>query len=189
LTGPNRPLVVKEAYQVFECTWQSDLENAVTDKKHIGELDGVEPPYHDFNGITSKFGAHFILKIDKILMKEKFHDAIINGVTKHTFPKVAVDYGYRDSTNFWYTKATKPIAEKIPAGKEADISTVMHAANRIDDKIKFSEEACQTIVRVPRVFLKTVLKSCVDWARENNVELITKEHMALINDKRSKEKR
>ena len=28
-------------------------------------------PYHDFNGITSKYGAHFILKIDHILMKEK----------------------------------------------------------------------------------------------------------------------
>ena len=28
-----------------------------------GELNGYEGPYHDFNGITSKSGAHFILKI------------------------------------------------------------------------------------------------------------------------------
>jgi hypothetical protein len=45
-----------------------------------------------------------------------------------------------------------------------------------------------TILGVPRVFLPLVLKGCVDWARENNVELITAEHMQIINDKRAKEK-
>ena len=44
------------------------------------ELNGYEGPYHDFNGITSKFGCHFILKVDRILMKKKYADAIINGV-------------------------------------------------------------------------------------------------------------
>ena len=37
-------------------------------------------------------------------------------------------------------------------------------------------------------FLPLVLKGCVDWAKENGVELITAEHMQIINDKRSKEK-
>ena len=41
---------------------------------------------------------------------------------------------------------------------------------------------------MPRVFLTTVLKGCVDWAKENNVELITAAEMKIINDKRSKEK-
>ena len=58
-----RPLVIQEAYQVFECTWQSDLENAYEDIAKVGQLEGVEPPYRSFNGNTSKFGAHFILKI------------------------------------------------------------------------------------------------------------------------------
>ena len=44
-------------------------------------------------------------------------------------------------------------------------------------------------LNVPRVFLPAALKGCVDWARENNVELITEEHMKIINDKRSKEKK
>ena len=52
------------------------------DKDLPGELNGYSGPYHDFNGITSQFGAHFILKIDKILMKKKCADAIINGVGK-----------------------------------------------------------------------------------------------------------
>ena len=36
--------------------------------------------------------------------------------------------------------------------------------------------------------LPLVLKGCVNWARENNVTLVTEEHMRIINDKRSKEK-
>ena len=61
-----RPEIVEEAFQVFECTWDDSLERAFEDK--AGNLEGYEPPYRNFNGITSKFGAHFILKIDKILM-------------------------------------------------------------------------------------------------------------------------
>ena len=33
-----------------------------------------------------------------------------------------------------------------------------------------------------------VLKGCVEWARENNCELITAAEMKIINDKRAKEK-
>ena len=40
------------------------------------------------DGDTTKFGCHFILRIDKILMKEKYHDAIINGVKAGSFPRV-----------------------------------------------------------------------------------------------------
>ena len=184
-----RPCVVKKAYQVFECTWQSDLENAFEDSARIGQLDGIEPPYRNFNGITSQFGCHFILKIDKILMKEKYYNAIINGIKASAFPHVPVDYGYRDSTNFWFTKFRRPIAAKVPAAKEADIQSVMYAANRMDDKIKFTEDACKMMTKVPRVFLKIALQGCIDWARINNITLIDESHMKIINDKRAKEKK
>ena len=95
----SRPKIIGEAYQVFECTWDDSLEDAYLNK--AGNLEGYEPPYRNFNGITSKFGAHFILKIDKILMKPKYYDAIVNGVNSKNFPDVPVDSGYRDSTNFW----------------------------------------------------------------------------------------
>ncbi len=173
----------------MECTWDDSLEDAFEDRTRIDQLEGIEPPYRNFNGITSKFGCHFILKVDKILMKEKFYNAIVNGVTASAFPRVPVDYGYRDSTNFWYTKFRRPIAAKIPAAKEADLTGVMYAANRIDDKIKFTEDACKMMTKIPRVFLKAALQGCVDWARENNVDLITPEHMQIINDKRAKEKK
>ena len=89
---PMRPQVIADAYQVFECTWASHLEGA--DKFKVEDIDDGHPgPYNDFNGITSKYGAHFILYIDKILMKEEYYNAIVNGVTKDNFPPVPVDYG------------------------------------------------------------------------------------------------
>ena len=121
-------------------------------------------------------------------MKEKFYNAIINGVKASNFPNVPVDYGYRDSTHFWYSKFKRPIKEPIPAGKEASVDSVMYAANRIDDKIKFTKEACMMIVKIPRVFLKAALTQMVDYARNKGWTLIDVEQMKEIRDKRSKEK-
>jgi len=186
----NRPQVIADAFQVFECTWNVDLEDA--GKFKVEDIDDGHPgPYNNFNGITSKYGAHFILNIDKILMKPQYYDAIVNGVTRNSFPPVPVDYGYRDSTNFWYTqfpRFKKPIAEPIPAPKEVDLDSIRYAANRCDPDIKFTDDALKNFVKVPRPFLKTVLNGCVAWAKENNVTLITDEHVKIINDKRKQEK-
>lgn len=178
------PKIVKEAFQVFECTWVRELDGA--DKDEVKEE--YKPPYHNFNGITSEYGAHFILKIDDILIKEKYYNTIINGVTSFGFPSVPVDYGYRDSKNFWYTKFKRPIAMPLPKGKGVSLDSVKYASKRIDPSISFTDEACQMLVKVPRPFLNMVLKGCVNWAKENNVSVITPKEMKIIQDKRSKEK-
>ena len=183
--GEERPQVLRDAFQVIECTWMRDLDGASSDAP--SDADCYEGPYHDFNGITSKYGAHFILRVDKILMKEKYYNAIINGVKASDFPPVPVDYGYRDSKNFWYTKHRRPIPELLPIRKQT-LSSVRYAADRIDDTVKFTDDALEMILNVPRVFLPTVLRGCVSWARENNCTLITANEMKIINDKRSKEK-
>ncbi len=180
-----RPYVLSDAIEVIECTWMCELDHAQDDKPGI--LDGYEPPYHDFNGITSKFGAHFILRIDKILMKKQYSDAIINGVRAKDFPNLPVDYGYRDSKNFWFHRKSRLHTELLPVRK-ATLESVRYAADRIDDKIRFTDDALERLLNVPRIFLPTALKSCVEWAREHNVEVITANEMKIINDKRSKEK-
>lgn len=184
--SPDRPKIVQESYQVFECSWDDSLEDAFNDK--AGSLEGYEPPYRNFNGITSKFGAHFILKIDKILMKEKYHSSIVNGVTNRNFPNVPVDYGYRDSTNFWYTKFSRPIAEKIQA-KEGDVKSVIYAASRIDPEVKFTDEACAKLTKIPRIFLKAALTQMVSIAKQENISLIDEAALEIINDKRRQEKK
>lgn len=184
--GDDRPELVSEAYQVFECTWDDSLENAFEDKP--GNLEGYEGPYRNFNGITSKFGAHFILKIDKIWMKEKYYNTIINGVKASGFPSVPVDYGYRDSTNFWYTKFKKPIAEKIQA-KEGDVNSVMYAAKRIDPDVTFTNEACAKLTKIPRIFLKAALTQMVEIAKKEGIKVIDEKEVDYINDKRKEEKK
>lgn len=184
--GEGRPKILGEAFQVFECTWDDSLEQAYEDK--AGCLEGYEPPYRNFNGITSKFGAHFILKIDKIWMKPKYYNSIINGVSRHGFPNVPVDYGYRDSTNFWYSKFVKPLPEKIPA-KEGDVKSVIYAASRIDPEVKFTEGACAKLVKIPRIFLKAALTQMVEIAKEEGITLIDEAALEIINDKRRKEKK
>ncbi len=184
--GSDRPQIVKESFQVFECTWDSSLEDAFNDKP--GCLEGYEPPYRNFNGITSKFGAHFILKIDKIWMKEEYYDSIVGGVKKNNFPKVPVDYGYRDSTNFWCSRFKKPYPVKIQA-KEGDVKSVIYAADRIDPTVKFTQEACAMLTKIPRVFLKAALTQMVEIAKEEGISVIDPDALNVINDKRRKEKK
>ncbi|MHA2001363.1 MAG: hypothetical protein ACTSVU_04645 [Promethearchaeota archaeon] len=179
------PQVVSEAFQVFECTWMSELDGAQDDKVQ----EEYNAPFHNFNGITSQMGAHFILRIDKILIKSKFKSSLINKVQKNNFPQVPVDYGYRDNTNFWMTKFIRPLSIKIQRNKKGNIGTIKYAADRIDPVIKFTDDACAKLMQVPRIFLNAALKGGVDWAKKNNITLITAEHMDIIRDKRAAEKK
>ena len=179
----NYPKIIKEANQIFECTWVKKLDNAQDDKVQ----EEYNEPYHNFNGITSKFGAHFILKIDHILLKEKYYNAIVNGVTKNNFCPLPTNWGYRDSKYFWCSDYKKPIPVGIP-DKEVNLTSVKYAANRLNTDVKFTDEALKMLVKVPRPFLKLALQGCVDWANRNNCKLITEKEMKIINDKRSKEK-
>lgn len=180
-----RPKVLTCAYQVMECTWMSELDNAQDDKP--GEMNGYPPPYHDFNGVTSEFGAHFILRIDKILMKERYYNNIINGVKARDWPKVLICHGYRDSKNFWFERFRPVVSEILPI-REASLASVRYAADRTDPNVHFTDEALMKLLNVPRIFLPTVLKGCVAWAKENGVTEVTAHEMDIINDKRAKEK-
>lgn len=182
------PQVISEALQAVECTWVDTLDGAQDDKPLADGADHYElEKYHDFNGITSPYGAHFVLKIEKILMKEKYADAIINGVKTGDFPPLPVDYGYRDSKNFWFHKHRRMIAELLPQ-RQTTVESVRYAAKRLQTDVRFTDAALEKLVNVPRIFLPTALKGCVKWAEENGVKLIDVGEMEIINDKRSKEK-
>ena len=174
--GDDRPLILKDAYQVIECTWDDQLEDGYKAKAHIGELEGVEGPYNNFNGITSKFGCHFILKIDKVLMKEEYADNLKNGLKRNSFPRVPVDYGYHDSKNFWYMPfgGLRPRCEAIATSNAGSVDSVMYCAERLDTKVKFTKEACEMYVKIPRPFMKAALMQIVEIAEENGIEVIDK---------------
>lgn len=175
------PQIVNEAFEVMECTWDDRLEEAYNDKP--GCIEGYDPPYRQFNGITSKHGAHFILKVDRILMKEPYYSAIIGGVSACKFPPVPVDYGYRDSTNFWCSSFRRPFSVKIKA-HEGDVKSVIYCAERIDPEIKFTTEACAKLTKIPRVFLKAALTQMADIAKECEIKVIDEQALEIINQKR-----
>ena len=182
------PQVITEAVQAVECTWVDTLDNAQDDGPIPEGMDHYElEKYHDFNGITTPYGAHFVLKIDKILMKEQYRNAIVNGVKSWDFPHLPVDYGYRDSKNFWYHKHRRLLPELLPQ-RQTTVASVRYAADRLQTEVQFTDAALEKLVKVPRVFLPTVLKGCVKWAEENGVKVIDVKEMEIINDKRSKEK-
>ena len=183
------PQVIREAFQVMECTWMDTLDGAENDGPlPEGEDHYTWEKYHDFNGITSPYGAHFILRVDKILMKEKYYNAIVNGVRARDFPPCPVDYGYRDSKFFWFHKRGRMRAALLPV-RHTTLVSVRYAANRTDPDVRFTDDALEMLVNVPRIFLPTVLRGCAAWAKENGVTEITAAEMKIINDKRSKEKK
>lgn len=177
------PKIIDESLQVFECTWVKELDHAENDQVQ----DDYNGPYHDFNGITSKYGAHFILKIDHILLKDKYYDALIHGVNRHNFCPLPTNWGYRDSKYFWCSQYHKPDPVGIPS-REVDLTSVKYAAKRLNTDVQFTDDALKRLVKVPRPFLKVALLKCVEWANENNVKVLTEKEMIIINDKRSKEK-
>jgi len=183
-TDKNAPRILDEAYQVFECTWMSDLDNANKDKVQEDYL----PPYHDFNGITSKYGAHFILRIDHILLKENYHKAIVNGVTKCNFSPLPTNWGYRDSKNFWCSKHKKPNNFGV-ADREVNLESLKYAASRLNSDVVFTDEALKKFAKVPRAFLKMILQNCVKWANEHNIKMLTPEHIDQINKERLDKKK
>ena len=185
-----RPLIVKDAYQVIECTWMEELEDGYKSREHVGELEGVEPPYNNFNGITSKFGCHFILRIDTVLMEEKYADNLKNGLKRNSFPAVPVDYGYHDSKNFWYKRfrGFLPVAEPIAASNNGSVETVLYCAERLDTKVKFTKEACELYTQIPRPFMKAALTQIAEIAEQNGIEVIDKEAALKIAEIKKKSK-
>ena len=73
--------------------------------------------------------------------------------------------------------------------KDNDIKSVIYAAERIDPDVKFTNEACAKLVKIPRVFLKMALTQMVKIAKEEKISVIDEKALELINDKRRKEKK
>jgi flavin reductase (DIM6/NTAB) family NADH-FMN oxidoreductase RutF len=179
------PKVLDEAIQVFECTWWKELDNAQDDKV-LDDYEGYK--FHNFNGITSRFGAHFILIIDKILIKEQYEKSILEKSTRKNYAPIPTNWGYRDSANFWCSKFRKPYSLVIPK-KNIDIESLRYAALRLNTKVKFTDDALMVISGAPRAFLKLILKGCAEWAEQKGYSVITEKEMTEMNEERKAKKK
>ncbi len=117
-------------------------------------------------------------------MKKKWKEALIKG---EGFPPIPIDYGFRNNVNFWFTKHSKHYKIPLPERKGIDINSIRYAISRCDPDIQWTDEACEKIVKVPRIFLNRVVQGIMDQAKKEGITLVTGEFMDKMRDKRSDE--
>jgi flavin reductase (DIM6/NTAB) family NADH-FMN oxidoreductase RutF len=162
--GTRFPEIVREAVQVFECTWDDSF------------------PLTYFEGDQER---RFVLRIEKIHLKPRLRDALLRGTCS---PDLPVDYGFRDNSRFWLARHGRPYAEPIPRSKGVSVDAVKYAVQRVDPAVTWQEEACAKLVRVPRPFMTAAIRACVEAAAAEGVTEITPELVDRVRDKRRGEK-
>ena len=163
-TGDNiHPPVIKEAFQAYECTWDDSV---------------------DYNYNASATARHFILKLDNILLKESWKKNLDDG-NPH-MPNMPISYGFRDGKDFWFSKHRKPFSIPTPTDRGPKVEAVLYTANRLDDEVKFSKEACEKLTGVPRVFLKTALNGIIKRAKEEGITHVDEAFVEKINAERKR---
>jgi flavin reductase (DIM6/NTAB) family NADH-FMN oxidoreductase RutF len=156
------PKIIKEAYEVYECT---------LDVERINE----NPILRD------SVSAHLLLNIDNILLKESWKKNVDGSGDE--MPRAAMTYGFRGSSTIWFG-APEP-AYKLPIPDKGPNDDVVHyVANRIDDEVRFTHDACKQLTGIPKAFLEQALKGIVDVAKQRGVVEIDLEFVLALNKER-----
>ena len=158
---PDFPHIVAEAFQVFECTWDDRF--------------GL----HDMQDDTGQnYESHFNLMIDNILVKEEYRAG--RRERRRLSRYLPVFCGFRPATGFWFAETHAPFAVPLPKVEGRDGQHIFYVGNRIDANVQFTQEACQKLTGIPRPFLKQVLTSIVERARDDGVAVIDEAYLAKI---------
>lgn len=160
--GGPYPEIVKEAIQVFECRWEDSHAYKINEQEY-----------------------HFVLRIEKIVMQEAWAEELERG---KKFPHIPVDYGFRDGQYFWFSDWSRPYHVDVPHHKQDNAEHIQFMANRIDPDIQWELEACEMLLKVPRVFLKRILKGVIEQVKQQGETVVTAAMMAQINAQRKGKK-
>ena len=109
--GERYPEIIWEAFQVHECTW--DSEQRIRD-------DGKTPEY-------------FVLRIDNILLKESWAKNLESGANR--MPRMPITFGFRDGSKFWFLTPGKPFWFPTPTDRGPKEEAILYQANRIDRSV------------------------------------------------------
>lgn len=157
------PKIIQEAYQVYECTLDVDRIN--------------ENPI-----LRDSVSAHLLLNIDNILLKEEWLENLEGGGT--TMPNVPLTYGFRGASKFWFGERVEPYALPIPdLGPQHEV--VFYEANRLDEEVRFTEEAAKQLTGIPKAFLTQALQGIIGVAKKQGITTIDLEFVQKLNAERS----
>jgi flavin reductase (DIM6/NTAB) family NADH-FMN oxidoreductase RutF len=156
------PKILADAYQVYECTLDIERIN--------------ENPI-----LRDSPSAHLLLNIDNILVRDDWVDAIDGSSDR--MPNVAMTYGFRGGSTFWFGQ-TQP-AYKLPIpDMGANHDLVHYEANRLDDEVRFTMEACKQLTGIPNAFVQNVLKGIVKQAKARGVTNVDEAFVLALNAER-----
>jgi flavin reductase (DIM6/NTAB) family NADH-FMN oxidoreductase RutF len=161
---PVFPQIIKEAYQVFECTWNDGF--------------GL---HEQTDGHGNVYDGHFNLVIDDLLVKEQFVPGIEKGAI---FPSMPIFCGYRANRGFWFAEHDTPFNVPLPTVEGMEHQTVFYMANRIDSNISFTREACKKLTDIPQPFMQDALKEIVARAVADGIAEVDETYLDKINAER-----
>ena len=146
---PDSPLLVKGAFQVFEC--------------EVGGAFDYRPTREAAHSLVEDY---FALKVTNVLMRKSFKKKLIE---RQEFPDMPISYGFRGGNEFWFARHGEPFHIALPEGKGLDPQGIYRMANGLDSDIRFTEEACKLLTVVPAPFVEAALGVFVNKAKQSNV--------------------
>jgi flavin reductase (DIM6/NTAB) family NADH-FMN oxidoreductase RutF len=161
---PDYPLIIKEAFQVYECVTDGKFEY----KPHrVADAPLVE--------------SFFALRIKDVLLKESCKRRLDSG---HEFPDMPISYGFRGGNEFWFTRHGKPFRIPVPRDKGPPHQQVYYMANKQDPQVRFTEGACKELTGVPKPFLSAALKGIIKEAKDQRVTMVDESFLELVKANR-----
>ena len=157
------PQIIAEAYQVYECT---------LDVERINQ----NPILRDSPS------AHLLLNIDNILIAEEWLGPLDGSQDK--MPHIAMTYGFRGGDTFWFGEPQPAYKLPIP-DMGANHELVHYEANRLDDEVRFTMEACKQLTGIPNNFVRTVLQGIVRQAKARGVTEVDADFVLALNKERN----
>lgn len=164
---PQAPQLMKDAFQVFECTLDRDFVHA--------------PPRRDGAENAERF---LLLRIENILLRERFAQMLER---EDDFPHMPISYGFRHQTGerrFFFCAHERPFPVPVPTDIGPAHQTIFYEANRIDPDVRFTEDACLPLTAIPKPFLKVALRGIVSQAKADGVALVDAAYVQQVNERR-----
>jgi len=156
------PKILAEAFQVYECTLDIERIN--------------ENPI-----LRDSPSAHLLLNIDNILVKERWMSGIDG--SGEEMPKIPMTYGFRGGSSFWFGEVQPAYKKPIP-DMGANHELVHYEANRLDDEVRFTMDACKQLSGIPNAFLRNVLGGIVKQAKARGVTEVDVAFVEALNAER-----
>jgi flavin reductase (DIM6/NTAB) family NADH-FMN oxidoreductase RutF len=158
--GADSPLVIAEAFQVMECTWDQSFA-----------LD--RPPAN--NGDVS--ANRFVLQVDHLWLKEPYTETLEHG---GTFPSMPIFLGFRNPGDFWFAEHSAAFSVALPKVEGLEVQGIFYLANRLDPAVRFAREACELLTSVPKPFVKNALLGIVATAKAEGIAEVDAAYMRAI---------